>query len=83
MSYDALDDFAGPGGWDEGARMVGLRTIGIEWDDHACRTAKAAGHDRIRADVAAYPSEPFAGIPGYIASPPYRDVPSTWTEWSP
>jgi DNA (cytosine-5)-methyltransferase 1 len=70
MSYDALDDFAGPGGWDEGARMVGLRAIGIEWDMAACLTAKAAGHARIRADVAAYPSEPFAGIPGYIASPP-------------
>lgn len=70
MSYDALDDFAGPGGWDEGARMLGLRTIGIEWDNAACRTAKAAGHDRIRADVAAYPSAPFVGIPGYIASPP-------------
>lgn len=70
MSYDALDDFAGPGGWDEGARMVGLTTVGIEWDEMACKTAKAAGHARIRADVAAYPSEPFAGIPGYIASPP-------------
>lgn len=70
MSYDALDDFAGPGGWDEGARMVGLKAVGIEWDAAACQTAVAAGHDRIRADVAAYPSEPFKGIPGYIASPP-------------
>jgi DNA (cytosine-5)-methyltransferase 1 len=70
VSYDALDDFAGPGGWDVGAAMVGLRTVGIEWDMAACQTAVAAGHDRIRADVAAYPSEPFAGIPGYIASPP-------------
>lgn len=68
--FDALDDFAGPGGWDEGARMVGLKTVGIEWDMAACQTAKAAGHARLRADVAAYPSEPFAGIPGYIASPP-------------
>jgi len=23
--FDALDDFAGPGGWDEGARMVARR----------------------------------------------------------
>lgn len=68
--FDALDDFAGPGGWDEGARMIGLRTVGIEWDMAACQTAKAAGHARIRADVATYPSAPFAGIPGYIASPP-------------
>jgi DNA (cytosine-5)-methyltransferase 1 len=70
MTFDALDDFAGPGGWDEGARMVGLRTVGIEWDMAACQTAKAAGHSRLRADVAAYPSDPFVGIPGYIASPP-------------
>lgn len=70
VTFDALDDFAGPGGWDEGARMIGLRTVGIEWDMAACQTAKAAGHARIRADVAAYPSAPFAGIPGYIASPP-------------
>lgn len=70
MTYDALDDFAGPGGWDEGARMIGLRTIGIEWDEAACRTAVAAGHDRIRADVSAYPSHPFGKIPGRISSPP-------------
>lgn len=69
MSYDALDDFAGPGGWDEGARMVGLTTVGIEWDMAACQTAKAAGHARIRADVSVYPSAPFKGIPGYIGSP--------------
>lgn len=70
MSYDVIDDFAGPGGWDEGARMVGLRAVGIEWDHPACMTAVAAGHARIRADVATYPSDPFLGIPGYIASPP-------------
>lgn len=68
--YDALDDFAGPGGWDEGARLLGLRTVGIEHDLDACRTAAAAGHARICADVAAYPSAPFRGVAGYIASPP-------------
>lgn len=71
--YDAVDEFAGPGGWDEGARMVGLRTVGLERDEAACATAKAAGHDRIRADVSNYPSRPFRGIPGYIASPPCPD----------
>lgn len=70
VSYDAVDLFAGPGGWDEGARMIGLRTVGLEWDDAACQTAVAAGHPRIRCDVAAYPTEPFQGIPGLIASPP-------------
>lgn len=72
MSYDALDDFAGPGGWDEGARMVGLRTLGIEWDATACATAEAAGHARVQADVALHPTEPLIWVRGrgYIASPP-------------
>lgn len=70
LAYDALDDFAGPGGWDEGARMIGLRTVGIEHDHTACLTAVAAGHARIQADVSVYPSHPFRGIRGYIGSPP-------------
>jgi DNA (cytosine-5)-methyltransferase 1 len=69
-TFDAVDDFAGPGGWDEGARMVGLKTVGIEHDHAACMTAVAAGHARIRADVSVYPSLAFAAIRGYIASPP-------------
>ncbi len=70
MTYDALDEFAGPGGWDEGARMIELKTLGIEYDLTACRTAKAAGHARICADVTTVPAAPFRGIPGYIGSPP-------------
>lgn len=66
-----VDLFSGPGGWDEGARQIGRTdVVGLEWDDAACRTAKAAGHARIRCDVAAYPTEPFAGVEGVIASPP-------------
>lgn len=66
-----LDLFAGPGGWSEGARMVGLSEVGLEWDHAACMTAVAAGHPRIRCDVAAYPTAPFVGkVAGLIASPP-------------
>lgn len=68
-----LDLFSGPGGWDEGARLAGYTgpLVGIEWDHDACRTAVAAGHPRIRADVAQYPTEPFVGkVDGLIASPP-------------
>lgn len=67
-----LEDFAGPGGWSEGARMAGYTgpAAGIEWDQAACETAVAAGHLRIRADVAGYPSAPFSGVDGYIGSPP-------------
>lgn len=67
-----LDEFAGPGGWDEGLRMIGRTdVVGIEWDQKACETAHAAGHARIRADVSEYPSEPFVGkVEAYFSSPP-------------
>ena len=68
-----LEDFAGPGGWDEGAVIAGYtgRLVGLEWDRAACLTAVAAGHTRIRTDVATYPSDPFIDrVDGYIASPP-------------
>jgi DNA (cytosine-5)-methyltransferase 1 len=48
-----LDLFAGPGGWDEGIRDLGICPLGIEWDAAACATARAAGHRRLQADVAA------------------------------
>jgi DNA (cytosine-5)-methyltransferase 1 len=66
-----LDLFAGPGGWSEGLRMLGLSEVGIEWDDAACGTAKAAGHTRVRADVAALPTWRMVGrVIGLIGSPP-------------
>ena len=51
-----LEGFAGPGGWSTGLRMLDLpehKSFGVEWDMDACRTAQAAGHVRVRADVAA------------------------------
>jgi DNA (cytosine-5)-methyltransferase 1 len=68
-----VDLFAGPGGWDEGARQLGLTTVGIEWDTAACETARAAGHERIQADVAECRIQQFAGARGLIASPPCQD----------
>ncbi|MFE3266166.1 DNA cytosine methyltransferase [Streptomyces sp. NPDC059215] len=66
-----LDLFAGPGGWSEGLRRLGLRDVGIETDPAACATRTAAGHATIRADVAAYPTQPLVGkVAGLIASPP-------------
>lgn len=66
-----IDLFAGPGGWDEGAKPLGIAPIGVEWDMAACRTATAAGHARICADVARLPTEPMVGkVWGLIASPP-------------
>lgn len=67
-----LDGYAGAGGWDEGARQLGLTDIvGFDnWLD-ACRTAKAAGHARICTDVSTYSTAPFAGrVQGAMLSPP-------------
>lgn len=73
MPYDAVDLFAGPGGWDLAARDLGLNVVGIELDANACATRAAAGLPTIRADVAALPPDRFAGVVGLIASPPCPD----------
>lgn len=66
-----LDDFAGPGGWDEGLRMIGATdTVGTEWDDAACQTAIAAGFQRIQVDVATHSCDGFRGLRAYVGSPP-------------
>jgi DNA (cytosine-5)-methyltransferase 1 len=66
-----LDLFAGPGGWDEGARQLELAPLGFEWDGDACRTANAAGRRRVQQDVATVATEPLRGrVRGLIASPP-------------
>ena len=67
-SFDGLDDFAGAGGWDEGARMLGLRLLGVETDPDACATAIAAGHARVQADVTTH--EPDFPVRILVTSPP-------------
>ena len=68
-----VDLFAGPGGWDFAAAELGMRPVGIEWDESACLTRRAAGHRTIRTDVKHYPTAPFIGAEGVIASPPCPD----------
>ncbi|MFD7705607.1 DNA cytosine methyltransferase [Streptomyces sp. NPDC059786] len=66
-----LDFFAGPGGWSEGLRMLGLQDIGLEWDEAACKTRTAAGHTTVRVDVSAFVLTPVVGrVWGAIFSPP-------------
>jgi DNA (cytosine-5)-methyltransferase 1 len=74
----AVDLFAGPGGWDEGARMLGERTgnpdlakgiLGFEFEPNATATARAAGHARVHGDLASV-NPAFFKAPGLIASPP-------------
>jgi DNA (cytosine-5)-methyltransferase 1 len=64
-----VDLFAGPGGWDEGLRLLGRRDVlGIELDAAACETARAAGHERLQADISAVrfdeplPYEPWQAL---------------------
>ena len=68
--WDAVDLFAGPGGWDVAAASLGLRAVGVELDEDACRTAVAAGHARVRADVTTLPLQLYEGVPGLLGSPP-------------
>lgn len=66
-----LDLFAGPGGWSEGLRALGLRDVGVEFDTAACQTRRAAGHLTVQADVAALPVASMVGkVCGFIGSPP-------------
>lgn len=64
--------FAGPGGFSEGLRMAGhaCPVVGLDTDMAACRTAAAAGHVRVRADVPSYPADRFAGVEGCVFGPP-------------
>ncbi|WP_411140996.1 DNA cytosine methyltransferase [Streptomyces sp. x-80] len=51
--------------------MLGVRDVGLEWDEWACKTRTAAGQLTIRTDVAMYPTWPWVGrTQGLIASPP-------------
>ncbi|MFJ7779297.1 DNA cytosine methyltransferase [Streptomyces yangpuensis] len=66
-----VDLFAGPGGWGHALHVLGVRDVGLEWDEWACKTRTAAGQTTIRTDVALYPVRPFVGrTRGLIASPP-------------
>lgn len=66
---DAIDLFAGPGGWDVAAERLGLRVHGIEWDDVACETRRAAGLATTEGDVREFGPADFPAR-GLIASPP-------------
>lgn len=72
---DAIDLFAGPGGWDLAAHDLGMNVLGIEWDAAACQTRRAAGLPTIEGDVRDYGpglSSRFGPLwaDGLIASPP-------------
>lgn len=71
---EAIDLFAGPGGWDVALSVLGVDPLGIEWDDAACATRDAAGLRTLQADIAKLDPEAHIPAGGYVelllASPP-------------
>jgi DNA (cytosine-5)-methyltransferase 1 len=67
-----LEGFAGVGGWSTALAALGhTNAVGVELDPDACATATAAGHRRVRADVARFPLGHLAGrVDGAVMSPP-------------
>ena len=73
-----IELFAGPGGTSTGLRMAGYtgRLLGFEWNEDACNTARANGHERICDDISLL--DPFcvfhdgsiSRVVGLIGSPP-------------
>ncbi|MEU3412950.1 DNA cytosine methyltransferase [Streptomyces sp. NPDC006658] len=49
--FQIVDLFAGPGGLDLAADVLGIPSIGIEWDDDAVATRLAAGLPTVHGDV--------------------------------
>lgn len=58
-----LDLFSGPGGLDVAAHMLGVRSLGIEWDRNACDTRYKAGLPTWHADVSVVRRDRFHELP--------------------
>ena len=69
-STKVIDLFAGPGGLDVGARWLGLETTGIEWDEGACATRRAAGLPTIEGDVRDHSPADFPDATILAGGPP-------------
>ncbi|MFH9618193.1 DNA cytosine methyltransferase [Streptomyces pratensis] len=65
-----LDLFAGPGGLDVAADVLGYRSTGIEWDKDACETRAAAGMDTFHGDVREYSAALFPHAQVLTGGPP-------------
>lgn len=69
-AIDFVDTFAGPGGATLGGVALGLVDLGIEWDDDACATRRAAGLNTLQADVSKVDPRDYLGVRGLWSSPP-------------
>lgn len=64
----AIDAFAGPGGWSQACKNLGIIEDGIELDKDARATRDAAGFSTVHDDVRSFEMSGF--YDGLIASPP-------------
>ncbi|MBY4213795.1 DNA cytosine methyltransferase [Rhodococcus fascians] len=65
-----VDLFAGPGGLDVAAHWLGIEAVGIEWDESACVTRRAAGLSTVQGDVRFFGPSDFADATILAAGPP-------------
>ncbi|WP_026128646.1 DNA cytosine methyltransferase [Nocardiopsis halophila] len=65
-----VDLFAGPGGLDVAAEKLGIPTVGIEWDESARETRKAAGLATVSGDVREFGPEIFPDASVLAGGPP-------------
>ncbi|MFD6362949.1 DNA cytosine methyltransferase, partial [Streptomyces roseolus] len=68
--YRILDLFAGPGGLDVAADVLGHEVTGIEWDAGACATRAKAGMDTFKGDVREYRASFFPHAQILTGGPP-------------
>lgn len=70
--FTVLSGFAGPGGWEEGARLLGFSgdILGVELDATASAAAVAAGHHRLTADIRTIEPDSLTGVTGCLLSSP-------------
>lgn len=68
--FRILDLFAGPGGLDVAAHVLGHEVTGIEWDAGACVTRANAGMDTFQGDVRRYRAAFFPHAQVLTGGPP-------------
>ncbi|MEU6120936.1 DNA cytosine methyltransferase [Streptomyces sp. NPDC047123] len=68
--FHIVDLFAGPGGLDMAATVLGVPSTGVEWDVNAVTTREAAGLATVHGDVRDYGPEDFPEANVLAGGPP-------------